>query len=174
MESHPTATGSDTSKRKPTTLNPLSILTFRKMLSSALQDLFGSSMGGGINIDILGYWTDQQQDPYNRIISSKTTTTATTTTPSTSTSTSTSIPPSSSSATASTTSTTVAVTSTYSSMTAASAVLRCHALDFNQLWNALVLFNTLVDECESRFEVRYTSSTLLGLQANSRQLKWPN
>ncbi|KAK3827835.1 MAG: hypothetical protein J3Q66DRAFT_321215 [Benniella sp.] len=139
--------------KKPVTPLQPSILTFRKMLSSAVQDLFGSAMGGGINIDILGYWTDPSKDPYNRMNA-------------------TSIePPSNASSSACPT---VSVTSTYSSLTTASAVLRSHALDFNQLWNALTLFNTMVDDYDARFEVRYVSSTLLGLQANSRQLKWPN
>ncbi|KAG0321292.1 hypothetical protein BG000_003288, partial [Podila horticola] len=59
---------------------------------------------------------------------------------------------------------------TFSPTTAGSAVVRCHALDLNQLWNALTLFNTLVNDYEARFEIRHVASTLLGLQANSRQL----
>ncbi|KAF9436669.1 hypothetical protein BGZ76_003305 [Entomortierella beljakovae] len=43
-------------------------MTLRKMISSALQDLFGAAMGGGINIDILGFWTDQFKDPFNRLL----------------------------------------------------------------------------------------------------------
>ncbi|KAI7824044.1 hypothetical protein BC939DRAFT_151405 [Gamsiella multidivaricata] len=161
------------SRAKTATAHQLSILTFRKMLSSAVQDLFGTAMGGGINIDILGFWTDQIKDPFNRMttsISASPAVTKTATSP-TSVAADTSIPslPSSPSETA----TIVSTISTYSNMTAASAVLRCHSLDFNQLWNALTLFNALVDDRESRFEVRYVSSTLLGLQANSRQLKWP-
>ncbi|KAF9542522.1 hypothetical protein EC957_001891 [Mortierella hygrophila] len=132
----------------------LSILTFRKMLSSAVQDLFGSAMGGGINIDILGFWTTASQDPYNRLLLSPTS----------------NIPASS---TEGKDITKVTVTPTYSPTTAASSVLRCHSLDVNQLWNSLTLFNTLVDDFEARFEVRYVASTLMGLQANSRQLKWP-
>ncbi|KAF9089655.1 hypothetical protein BGX29_011925 [Mortierella sp. GBA35] len=135
----------------------LSILTFRKMLSSAVQDLFGSSMGGGINIDILGFWTDVSQDPYNRLSRQ----------PPSSTTTTSNIPGSNEHLP------TVTVNPTYATTTAASSVLRCHSLDINQLWNSLTLFNTLVDDAEARFEVRYVSSTLLGLQANSRQLKWP-
>lgn len=133
----------------------LSILTFRKMLSSAVQDLFGSSMGGGINIDILGFWTNASQDPYNRLLL---------------------LSPSSNIPTNSSEGkdiTKVSVTPTYSPTTAASSVLRCHSLDVNQLWSSLTLFNTLVDDFEARFEVRYVASTLMGLQANSRQLKWP-
>lgn len=132
----------------------LSILTFRKMLSSAVQDLFGSSMGGGINIDILGFWTTASQDPYNRLLHSP----------------SSNIPASS---TEGKVITKVSVTPTYSPTTAASSVLRCHSLDMNQLWSSLTLFNTLVDDFEARIEVRYVASTLMGLQANSRQLKWP-
>ncbi|KAF8927343.1 hypothetical protein BGZ47_002200 [Haplosporangium gracile] len=135
----------------------LSILTFRKMLSSAVQDLFGSAMGGGINIDILGFWTSAFQDPYNRLLSSS---------PSLS-----SIPKGTNREQEGKAK--VTVTSTYSPTTAASSVLRCHSLDVNQLWNSLTLFNTLVDDFEARFEVRYVASTLMGLQANSRQLKWP-
>ncbi|KAG0278218.1 hypothetical protein BGZ95_004461 [Linnemannia exigua] len=149
IEMEPQAPSQHTTKQ-----HQLSILTFRKMLSSAVQDLFGTTMGGGINIDIFGFWTSASQDPYNRPLF-----------------------PSSSSAPAISSTTniptaTVTVTSTYSTTTAASAVLRCHSLDVNQLWNSLTLFNTLVDDYEARFEVRYVSSTLLGLQANSRQLKW--
>ncbi|KAG0300351.1 hypothetical protein BGZ98_009250 [Dissophora globulifera] len=172
MESRQGSTG--TSSKKATAANaatnPLSILTFRKMLSSAVQDLFGATMGGGINIDILGYWTDWTKDPYNRLIIP----------PNAATIELTAVPtiPSSSATTSSTASSskrpTATLTSTYSPLTAASAILRCHSIDFNQLWNGLTLFNTLVDDCESRFEVRYVSSTLLGLQANSRQLRWPN
>ncbi|KAF9379297.1 hypothetical protein CPB97_009048 [Podila verticillata] len=130
----------------------LSILTLRAMLTSAVQDLFGSAMGGGINIDILGFWTDQTKDPYNRLIA---------------TSSSSNIP-----TIASPTTTTVSVKNTFSPTTAGSAVVRCHALDLNQLWNALTLFNTLVNDYEARFEIRHVASTLLGLQANSRQLVW--
>lgn len=130
----------------------LSILTFRKMLSGAVQDLFGSAMGGGINIDILGFWTSASQDPYNRLLLSS---------PSY-------IPNPGAKQGAK-----VTVTPTYSPTTTASSVLRCHSLDVNQLWSSLTLFNTLVDDLEARFEVRYVASTLLGLQANSRQLKWP-
>ncbi|KAF9900733.1 hypothetical protein BX616_002516 [Lobosporangium transversale] len=155
MELQADAAVTNTSKRKPSFIQKLSIMIFRKMLSNATQDLFGAAMGGGINIDILGYWTDQAQDPFNRMISSASSS-------------------SSSDPISSPTLPTVSVRPTYSNMTAASAVLRCHSLDFNQLWNALTLFNTLVDDYESRFEVHYTSSTLLGLQANSRQLLWPN
>ncbi|KAG0018773.1 hypothetical protein BGZ80_006748, partial [Entomortierella chlamydospora] len=149
MEPQQGSEGAST-KRKPTSMYQLSILTFRKMLSSAVQDLFGAAMGGGINIDILGFWTDQSKDPYNRMAPP-------TTTP---------IPTSGDKPTDGNTITTpslptVSVKSTYSSTTAASAILRCHSLDFNQLWNALTLFNTLVDDYESRFEVQYTSSTLL-------------
>ncbi|KAG0248860.1 hypothetical protein BG011_009830 [Mortierella polycephala] len=148
--------------------HPLSILTFRKMLSSAVQDLFGLSMGGGINIDILGFWTDLVNDPFNRILFAS---------PSSSSSSSVSshIPSatlSSSEAPTRASIPTMSVKPTYSPTTAASAVLRCHSFDINQLWNALTLFNTLVDDSEARFEVRRVSSTLLGLQANSRQLKW--
>ncbi|KAG0054762.1 hypothetical protein BGZ89_002558 [Linnemannia elongata] len=132
----------------------LSILTFRKMLSSAVQDLFGSAMGGGINIDILGFWTTASQDPYNRLLHSP----------------SSNIPASN---TEEKNITTVSVTPTYSTTTSASSVLRCHSLDVNQLWSSLTLFNTLVDDFEARFEVRYVASTLMGLQANSRQLNWP-
>ncbi|KAG0026066.1 hypothetical protein BGZ82_009675 [Podila clonocystis] len=126
----------------------LSILTLRAMLTSAVQDLFGSAMGGGINIDILGFWTDQTKDPYNRLIA-------------TSPRTSSNIP-----------TTAVSVKPTFSPTTAGSAVVRSHALDLNQLWNALTLFNTLVNDYEARFEIRHVASTLLGLQANSRQLIW--
>ncbi|KAF9325783.1 hypothetical protein BG006_010754 [Podila minutissima] len=136
----------------------LSILTLRAMLTSAVQDLFGSAMGGGINIDILGFWTDSAKDPYNRLIAT-----------SPGTPTSSNIPAS----TATTTTTTaVSVKPTFSPTTAGSAVVRCHALDLNQLWNALTLFNTLVNDYEARFEIRHVASTLLGLQANSRQLVW--
>ncbi|KAF9573288.1 hypothetical protein EC968_008828 [Mortierella alpina] len=147
----------------------MSILTFRKMLSSALQDLFGQAMGGGINIDILGFWTEQAKDPYNRMLSAAPVTGVD------------NIPMGESTTTssASTTATTqrsplptVSVQSSFSATTAASAILRSHALDINQLWNALTLFNTLVDDYEARFEVHHVSSTLLGLQANSRQLVW--
>ncbi|KAF9360939.1 hypothetical protein BGX26_006933 [Mortierella sp. AD094] len=172
VEMEPPQQGSEgaSTKWKPTSMYQLSILTFRKMLSSAVQDLFGAAMGGGINIDILGFWTDQFKDPYNRMA------------PTTASSVTTSIPTQSTSGdkpTESNTATTlplpsVSVKPTYSPTTAASAILKCHSLDFNQLWNALTLFNTLVDDYESRFEVRYISSTLLGLQANSRQLNWPN
>jgi hypothetical protein len=125
------------------------------MLSGAVQDLFGSAMGGGINIDILGFWTSASQDPYNRLLISPSSTS--------------NIPnPSAKQGEAK-----VTVTPTYSPTTAASSVLRCHSLDVNQLWSSLTLFNTLVDDLEARFEVRYVASTLLGLQANSRQLKWP-
>ncbi|KAG0221446.1 hypothetical protein BGX31_009821 [Mortierella sp. GBA43] len=134
-------------RAKPASPYQLSILTFRKILSSAVQDLFGTAMGGGINIDILGFWTDLEKDPFNRMTSAA--------------STGTDLP-------------IVSVASTYSPLTTASAVLRSHALDFNQLWNALTLFNAMVDDYDARFEIRYVSSTLLGLQANSRQLKWPN
>ena len=145
----------------------LSILTFRKMLSSALQDLFGQAMGGGINIDILGFWTEQAKDPYNRMLSAALATDAgiipmgekSTATSSTSTAQLSSSP-------------TVSVQPSFSTTTAASAILRSHSLDINQLWNALTLFNTLVDDYEARFEVHHVSSTLLGLQANSRQLVW--
>lgn len=128
----------------------LSILTLRAMLTSAVQDLFGSAMGGGINIDILGFWTDSAKDPYNRLIATSPRST-----------TSSNIPTK-----------TTSVKPTFSPTTAGSAVVRCHALDLNQLWNALTLFNTLVNDYEARFEIRHVASTLLGLQANSRQLVW--
>ncbi|KAF9180975.1 hypothetical protein BGZ51_003933 [Haplosporangium sp. Z 767] len=151
--------------------HPLSILTFRKMLSSAVQDLFGPTMGGGINTDILGFWTDLASDPFNRILfASPSSSSISSHIPSATLSSSKAIPavqaPTGSSIP------TVSVKPTYSPTTAASAVLRCHSFDINQLWNALTLFNTLVDDSEARFEVRHVSSTLLGLQANSRQLKW--
>ncbi|GJJ74551.1 hypothetical protein EMPS_06909 [Entomortierella parvispora] len=159
-------------KPKSSSKYELSIMTFRRMLSSAVQDLFGATMGGGINIDILGYWTDAKQDPYNRL--------ATSIPPPTSIQSS-NIPADTTAESSSSQSTT-AVTSalrktatvkwTHVATTAASAVLRCHASDLNHLWNSLTLFNTLVDESEARFEVRYVSGTLLGLQANSRQMQW--
>ncbi|KAG0088344.1 hypothetical protein BGZ93_010457 [Podila epicladia] len=133
----------------------LSILTLRAMLTSAVQDLFGSAMGGGINIDILGFWTDSAKDPYNRL-----------------TATSLGAPSSSNIPTTTVTTTAISVKPTFSPTTAGSAVVRCHALDLNQLWNALTLFNTLVNDYEARFEIRHVASTLLGLQANSRQLVW--
>ncbi|KAF9934480.1 hypothetical protein FBU30_001973 [Linnemannia zychae] len=133
----------------------LSILTFRNMLSTATQELFGAAMGGGINIDIFGFWTDASQDPYNRMLF-----------PSPATKSS-NIP-----GEANKQATTVAIKSTYSPTTTASAVLRCRSLDVNQLWNSLMLFSSTVDNFDARFEVRYVSSTLMGLQANSRQLKW--
>ncbi|CAO3566834.1 unnamed protein product [Mortierella alpina] len=159
------------SRRKPPTMQGMSILTFRKMLSSALQDLFGQAMGGGISIDILGFWTEQAKDPYNRMVTAAPVMGANaenipmgeSTTPSAS----------STAVTAQLSSLpTVSVRSSFSVTTAASAILRSHSLDINQLWNALTLFNTLVDDYEARFEVHYVSSTLLGLQANSRQLIW--
>ncbi|KAG0046790.1 hypothetical protein BGZ83_008051 [Gryganskiella cystojenkinii] len=164
---------SSTSKPKPASKHDLSIMTFRRMLTSAVQDLFGI-MGGGINIDILGYWTDARQDPYNRLATSIPPPTLTS---STRTAAGSNIPsatsePSSSSSPSTTDRRTATVKWTHVATTAASAVVRCHALDLNQLWNALTLFNTLVDESEARFEVRYVSGTLLGLQANSRQMQW--
>ncbi|KAF9949378.1 hypothetical protein BGZ65_007367 [Modicella reniformis] len=143
------------------------------MLSSSVQDLFGMAMGGGINIDILGFWTDMAKDPFNRMVSPAMGSTADLTIPSSSATVESTATSSSSTATATALST-VSMIPTYSSLTAASAVLRSHAVDFNQLWSALTLFNTMVDDYEARFEVRYVSATLLGLQANSRQLKWPN
>ncbi|KAF9412189.1 hypothetical protein BGZ94_001116 [Podila epigama] len=135
----------------------LSILTFRAMLTNAIQDLFGSAMGGGINIDILAFWTDPTKDPYNRLAT-------------------TSLPQSSISSNIPSDPTTALPTShlkpTFSPTTTATAVLRCHSLDLNQLWNSLTLFNTLVNDLEARFEIKQVSSTLLGLQANSRQLQW--
>ncbi|KAF8983381.1 hypothetical protein BGZ46_010369 [Entomortierella lignicola] len=151
MEPQQGSEGAST-KKKSVSSYQLSILTFRKMLSSATQELFGAAMGGGINIDILGFWTDQSKDPYNRMASADASGLIFIPTES-------DLP-------------TVSSKSTYSSTTTASAILKCHSLDFNQLWNALTLFNNLVDDFESRFEIRYTSSTLLGLQANSRQLDW--
>ena len=160
-------------KPKTSSKYELSIMTFRRMLSSAVQDLFGATMGGGINIDILGYWTDAKQDPYNRL--------ATSITPPSSIQSS-NIPSETATGSSSSSQTTTAVASaqrktatvkwTHMPTTAASAVLRCHASDLNQLWSSLTLFNTLVDESEARFEVRYVSGTLLGLQANSRQMQW--
>ncbi|KAF9967472.1 hypothetical protein BGZ70_009387 [Mortierella alpina] len=146
------------SRRKPPTMQGMSILTFRKMLSSALQDLFGQAMGGGINIDILGFWTEQAKDPYNRMVTAAPVIGADNI-PMEESATPSSLP-------------TVSVRPSFSVTTAASAILRSHSLDINQLWNALTLFNTLVDDYEARFEVHYVSSTLLGLQANSRQLVW--
>ncbi|KAG0352548.1 hypothetical protein BG005_008014 [Podila minutissima] len=137
----------------------LSILTLRAMLTSAVQDLFGSAMGGGINIDILGFWTDSAKDPYNRLIATSPGTPMSSNIPATTT-------------TATPTTAAVSVKPTFSPTTAGSAVVRCHALDLNQLWNALTLFNTLVNDYEARFEIRHMASTLLGLQANSRQLVW--
>ncbi|KAG9321818.1 hypothetical protein KVV02_007132 [Mortierella alpina] len=147
------------SSRKPPTMQGMSILTFRKMLSSALQDLFGQAMGGGINIDILGFWTEQAKDPYNRLLSAARVTSADNI-------------PLGEPTTQLSPHPAVSVQSSFSITTAASAILRSHSLDINQLWNALTLFNTLVDDYEARFEVHHVSSTLLGLQANSRQLVW--
>ncbi|KAG9064858.1 hypothetical protein KI688_003119 [Linnemannia hyalina] len=152
----PTSSATTTTPTVLTRLCDTQAESFYIYLTVAVQDLFGSAMGGGINIDILGFWTTASQDPYNRLLL---------------------LPPTSNIPASSSTEgkdiTKVTVTPTYSPTTAASSVLRCHSLDVNQLWNSLTLFNTLVDDFEARFEVRYVASTLMGLQANSRQLKWP-
>ncbi|KAG0058400.1 hypothetical protein BGZ90_004973 [Linnemannia elongata] len=150
----PTSSATTTAPTVLTRLCDTQSESFYIYLTVAVQDLFGSAMGGGINIDILGFWTTTSQDPYNRLLRSP----------------SSNIPASN---TEEKNITKVSVTPTYSTTTAASSVLRCHSLDVNQLWSSLTLFNTLVDDFEARFEVRYVASTLTGLQANSRQLKWP-
>ncbi|KAG0233176.1 hypothetical protein BGW42_007654 [Actinomortierella wolfii] len=143
----------------------LPILTFRKMLSSALQDLFGIAVGGGLAVDILSYSTPQElqlletekknnnnndNDSSSALLSHSVFSTLT-----------------SSSAAARTTS-----IAAPSSTTVAWAILRCSAHDLQSLWNALTLFNSTVDDFDVRIQVHRTSATLLALASSSRGYSW--
>ncbi|KAF9164620.1 hypothetical protein DFQ26_001237 [Actinomortierella ambigua] len=139
----------------------LPILTFRKMLSSALQDLFGIAVGGGMSIDILAYATPQdlqtaqQQQTNDRSSSTFTSTSSAHSLFSTLASSSSS--PSSTSS---------------SSRTTAYAILRCATQDLHPLWSALTLFNATVDDLDVRIHVHHSSATLLALASSSRSYSW--
>ncbi|KAF9570807.1 hypothetical protein BGW38_008706, partial [Lunasporangiospora selenospora] len=148
------------------------LFNFREMLASALNDLFGSAFGGGIRFDILEFWTQSAQDPFNTgsipdTLSSYNVYDGQEQPPSQGEMYSWNQPISLSAAAATNSSSSAEMASTYSATTAASSVLRCHADDGRQLWNALTLFSTTLGECEVRIEVKSVSSTLMGLKSNS-------